>query len=293
MTFSWPVESAVPNGPQVTVRRHEVLLEDLRLGTVTVTPVGPHDPSPVIVTLGIMAHLDISEEQRFWLLADRLKRPVVAIDTPGWTVRGGALPTAVRARLRRGGFDWLARMLGTVIVEANPGVLDTSPSVLGYSLGASTGSALASDLTNRGARLRGLTLVEPVAVRRQSLVELGWRNLSDARHSRRYAVENNDVAWADPGNSRLPIPRAIELTLLVWAISRGEIPQTIHSLPANVPIMIISGERSTLSPMPAMHRLVIQLRRQGRAVDQHIVPGAHHALWNSLAQVDQIVERIV
>lgn len=293
MTYTQPMSSAVPNGPQVTVRRHEVLLDGLRLGTVTVTPIGPHDPSPLIVTLGIMAHLEITEEQRCWLLADRLKRPVVAIDTPGWTVRGGALPTAVRARLRRGGFDWLARMLGAVVIEANPDIIDLSPSVLGYSLGASTGSALASDLANRGAHLRGLTLVEPVAVRRQSLVELGWRNLRDARHSHRYAVENTDVAWAHRASSRPPVPRAVELGLLVWAISRGQIPQTVRSLPVDTPIMIISGERSTLAPMPAMHRLAIHLRRQGRTVEQHIVPDAHHALWNSLAQVDQIVERIV
>lgn len=293
MTTTPSMQASMPDGPQVTVRRHEVVLEGLRLGTLTVTPHGPHDPSPIIVTLGIMAHLDISEEQRFWLLADRLRRPVVAIDTPGWTRRGGALPASVRARLRRGGFDWLARMLGTVVVEANPGVLDARPSVLGYSLGASTGSALASDLTARGARLRGLTLVEPVAVRRQSLVELGWRNLRDARHNRRYAVENNDVAWACPAVSRPPVPRAIELGLLVWAISRGQIPQTVRSLPPSTPIMIISGELSTLAPISAMHRLVVQLRRQGRPVHQCVVPDAHHALWNSLPQVDQVVERIL
>lgn len=293
MTSTHPTHHAVPDGPDVRVHRHEVLLEGMRLGTLTVTPDGPHDPSPLIVTLGIMAHLNLAEEQRFWLLADRLRRPVVAIDTPGWTVRGGALPPAVRTRLRHGGFDWLARVLSDVVVEANPGILDSSPSVLGYSLGASTGSALAADLAQRGARLRGLTLVEPVAIRRQSLVELGWRNLRDARHSHQYAVENNDVAWAATRTHRIPLPRAVELSLLVWAISRGGIPQTVRSLPIDVPIMIISGGSSTLSPMPAMHRLAFQLRGQGRSVDQHVVAGAHHALWNSLPQVDQVVARIL
>ena len=284
-----------PSGPgsRVRVARDEVWVDGLRLGTTTVTPTGEHDSSPIIVTLGILAKLDTFEEQRFWLLADRLRRPVIALDTPGWTVRGGGLPHQVRRRLRRGGFDWLAHLLGDVVLRTNPGVLDLAPSVVGYSLGASTGSALAADITARGADLRGLSLIEPVAVRRQSLVELAWRNLRDARHSHRYAVENKDLAWAVSSGSRLPWPRAIELSLLVWAISRGHIPETVAGLPAKIPVTLVSGERSTLAPLPAIDRLAIGLRRSGHPVDQHTIPDAHHALWNSLAVVDRIADWIV
>lgn len=279
--------------PSVTVTRHDVERDGLRLGTVTVTPSGPLAGGPLVVTLGIMAHLEGMEVQRFRLLADLLQRPVIALDTPGWTRRGGALPPQVRARLRSGGFDWLGGLLGDVLLEINPEVLTGCPSVLGYSLGASTGSALAADLHHRGARLRGLTLVEPVAVREQSLVELAWRNLSDARHNKRYAVESSDVAWAaGPVGSR-PVPRGLDLGLLVWAISRGQIPQTLHALPVDVPIMVVSGDRSTLAPLFAMRRLVTALRRQGRTVDHHVVHGAHHALWNSLPHVARIADLII
>jgi len=279
--------------PTVTVTRHEVEREGLRLGTVTVQPVHATTPSPLVVTLGIMAHLEGMEVQRFRLLADRLQRPVIALDTPGWTRKGGALPTQVRHRLRQGGFDWLGGLLGDVLLEIHPEILVGSPSVLGYSLGASTGSALAADLHHRGARLQGLTLVEPVAVREQSLVELAWRNLSDARHSRRYHVESSDVAWATGPIGGRPVPRGLDLGLLIWAISRGQIPQTLHALPVDVPIMIISGDRSTLSPLFAVRRLVTALRRQGRPVDHHVVHGAHHALWNSLPHVARLADLIV
>lgn len=279
--------------PTVTVTRHEVVRDGLRLGTVTVHPANATSDSPLVVTLGIMAHLEGMEVQRFRMLADQLQRPVIALDTPGWTRRGGALPSQIRARLRSGGFDWLGGLLGDVLLEINPEVLAAPLSVLGYSLGASTGSALAADLHHRGATLRGLTLVEPVAVREQSLVELAWRNLNDARHSRRYSVESSDVAWAAGPVGTRPVPRGLDLGLLVWAISRGQIPQTLHALPVEVPLMIISGDRSTLSPLFAMRRLVTTLRRQGRPVDHHVVHGAHHALWNSLPHVARIADLII
>lgn len=275
------------------VTRDEVWLDGLRLETTTVTPTVPHDQSPLVVTLGIMARLDTFEEQRFRLLADRLNRPVIAIDTPGWTMGGGNLPSAVRARLRSGGFDWLARLLGDVVRHTEPQIAALGPSVLGYSLGASTGSALAAELVSTGAQLRGITLVEPVAMRRQTMPELTVRNLLDARHVHRYAVANNQLSWAVASDGPGPLPRAVDLLRLARAISRGQILETLRSVPVEVRIAVLSGELSILAPPPAVDRLVATLRHRGHQVDQHLIPQAHHALWNSLSVVDRIADTIL
>src|SRR5690606_23287031 len=102
-----PPGSLTDPADRVVLTRDETWVDGLRRGTTMVTPTTAHDPAPVVVTLGIMARLDTFEEQRFRLLADRLNRPVIAIDTPGWTMGGGSLPPRVRAKLRSGEFDWL------------------------------------------------------------------------------------------------------------------------------------------------------------------------------------------
>lgn len=287
-----PLSSPTDPTDRVSLTRNEVWVDGLRLATTTVTPTVDHDRSPLVVTLGIMARLDAFEEQRFRLLADRLNRPVIAIDTPGWTRGGGTLPSQVRARLRSGGFDWLAHLLRHALRRAEPGITDLTPSILGYSLGASTASALAHELVASGGQLRGVTLVEPVAIRRQTMPELTVRNLLDARHVRRYAMTNNQFPWAVTSAGPGPLPRATELLLLARAISHGQILHSLQSLPTEVPVVLVSGEHSTLVPKRAVSRFATTLQHPGRRVDQLIVPEAHHALWNSLPVVDRITDWI-
>jgi len=277
-----------PHDPVAAVERRDVWVDGVALAVVTATPEQVDDPAPLVVTLGILARLDDFEVQRFALLADLLGRPVVAVDTPGWVIGRGSLSGRVRRELRARDFTGLAALMADALVRAGPSLVTGELSVLGYSLGASTGSALAVELAARGAVVRAVDLVEPVAVRSQTMAELTWRNLADARHSGRYLAGNTDLEWAAGGRGDRVLINPVDIGLFAWAISRGGIRASLEELPMAVPIMIISGERSSLSPRRAVHRLAHQLAVPGRTVSVHVVPDAHHALWNSLTHVADI-----
>ncbi|MGD7708158.1 alpha/beta fold hydrolase [Microlunatus sp. Y2014] len=288
-----PAELAeCPPAPTARVVQTSVSVDGIWLQTTTATPVAVTDSSPLVVTLGILATLDRFEVQRFQMLADLLGRPVVALDTPGWSMGQAALPRRVREQLSTGGFAWLARLQADALCGAHPRSCEQRPSVLGYSLGASSGSALAVELADRSAELRGLTLVEPVALQRQNLAELGWRNVSDARHSGRYAAQSKGIDWAVAPTPPRTVPR-IGLGHMVWAISRGGLPATLSTLPREVPIELISGGASSLSPPDRVAELARDLRKDGHTVATHLVPDAHHALWNSLPHVAAVAKHIL
>lgn len=290
-----------PPEDQPRLNHRMLTLDGLRIGAVQIHPVRAEVTSPLVATLGIIAHLDSFEVTRFQLLSQLLSRPVIALETPGWMLRRGALPSPIRNELRRGHFARFADLLTRSLLELDPQLIRRGPSVLGYSLGASTAAALAADLAAHGARLRGLTLVEPVAIRKQSIAELTWRNVRDALHSHHYSLPGepeadgatpSPPAVSNPWRAR-PLPRALALGRLVLAMSRGRIPQTLATVPTEVPLMIISGGASMLAPDAAVRRLMIQLQQQGRSVNHHVVDGAHHALWNSESVVRDVAEHIL
>ncbi len=277
-----------PRLPQASVHHQEVGVGRVRLATITATPTQVSDPAPLVVTLGILARLDDVEVQRFALLADLLGRPVVALDTPGWLVGRGGMPAAVRHDLRRRDFAPLAALMADALHAARPDLVTATLSVLGYSLGASTGSALAAELVRRGATLRAIDLIEPVAVRPQTMAELTWRHVAEARHGGTSDRHTDALDWTATRVGRPPLISPLDVGLLAWAISRGGIRASLEPLPLDVPVTIVSGELSSLSPTRAVHRLARHLAADGRPVSVHVVPGAHHALWNSLTHVADI-----
>ncbi|MFX4271444.1 hypothetical protein ACQBAR_12630 [Propionibacteriaceae bacterium Y1685] len=274
--------------PTAHIHHHTIRRNGLLLGVCTITPARTSRP-PMIMTLGILARLDPFEVQRFRLLADLLQRQIIALETPGWMRPGQRLPASARQALTHGDFTEMAELMVAALDEAVPGLTDQTVSLLGYSLGASTGSAIAATLAARGTTLERITLVEPVATGRQSLVGLGLRNTADGVRNRRYLKESKQVEWAARSTPVRMVRRGwVDLGLFTWALSRGGIQKSLNSIDTSVGVKIITGERSRMAGGRATEELVEQLRSTGRSVEWDTIADSHHGLWLSLPRVAEV-----
>lgn len=191
---------------------------------VTVIDGGNAQPT-LVSTLGAFSRLDPFETDRYQRLAALQERRIAIVETPGWT-KGTKLDRIARAELRAGRFTSIGRAMGesaATVVGLEPG---SEASVLGYSLGCSTATAMAAWFVDRGIRLRHLTLVEPVALTPRTpsrLVAVNtWEGLFSARHLRENRALD-DLPKSSAANfgdtRRLPDPLH-----LLWALSRGRLP---------------------------------------------------------------------
>ncbi|MDN5727861.1 MAG: hypothetical protein L0G99_18310, partial [Propionibacteriales bacterium] len=218
-----------------------------------------------------------------------MQRQIIALETPGWMRPGQRLPATARRALTHGDFTEMAELMTDALDEAVPGLLDQPVSLLGYSLGASTGAAIAATIAARGTTLERITLIEPVAAGRQSLVTLGWRNTADGVRNRRYLKESKEVAWATRSTPVRLVRRGwVDLGLFTWALSRGGIQSALDTIDTAVGVKIITGERSHMAGGRSTEELIAHLRATGREVEWHTVADSHHGLWLSLPRVAEI-----
>lgn len=257
---------------------------------------GGEDQPPLVSTLGAFSRLDPFETDRYQRLAALQHRRIAVVETPGWT-KGTRLDRIALAELRRGEFGAIGRRMGESAATV-AGLERGSPvSVLGYSMGCSTATAMATWFADQGIGVRHLTLVEPVALtaRRPAVLMAcnTWEGVFSAKHLR----ENRGVAeiptpsaasWGD--RRRLPEPLH-----LLWALSRGRLAEQVTGLARRTPglgVTLIRGGASRLVSRTAVQDLAAALRAAGTTVDVRVVTGAHHALWHSRPMVGQLADAI-
>lgn len=262
---------------------------------VTVIDGGNAQPT-LVSTLGAFSRLDPFETDRYQRLAALQERRIAIVETPGWT-KGTKLDRIARAELRAGRFTSIGRAMGesaATVVGLEPG---SEASVLGYSLGCSTATAMAAWFVDRGIRLRHLTLVEPVALTPRTpsrLVAVNtWEGLFSARHLRENRALD-DLPKSSAANfgdtRRLPDPLH-----LLWALSRGRLPEQVTALARRTPglgVTLIRGGSSQLVRKKDIRALGAVLRALGADVELRVVTGAHHALWHSRPMVGRLAEAI-
>ncbi|WP_432558272.1 hypothetical protein [Granulicoccus sp. GXG6511] len=262
---------------------------------VTMIDGGAERPT-LVSTLGAFSRLDPFETDRYQRLAALQHRRIAIVETPGWT-KGTKLDRTAREELRKGHFAGVGRSMGQAVAAVAD--LDTgSPvSVLGYSMGCSTATAMAHWFAREGVPVCHLTLVEPVAItpRHPSVLfaRNSWEGLFSAKHLR----ENHGLAeiptpslasWGD----RRRIPEPLHL---LWALSRGRLAEQVTALARSAPglaITLIHGSASRLVSKKDLRRLSAALLGLGVRVQVQTVGGAHHALWHSRPTVDRLAQAI-
>lgn len=278
MTRPIPHHTSVPGHPGVTV-------------------VDGGDAQPTLVsTLGAFSKLDPFETDRYQRLAALQQRRIAIVETPGWT-KGTSLDRLARQELRAGQFTSIGRAMGESVAAVVDLETGSDVSVLGYSLGCSTATAMATWFVEQGLRLRHLTLVEPVALTPRTPSRLlavnTWEGLFSAKHlreNRALAEIPKSSTWSFGDRRRLPEPLH-----LLWALSRGRLPEQVTALARSTPglgVTLIRGGSSQLVRKEDVRALGAVLRGLGADVELRVVTGAHHSLWHSRPMVGRLAEAI-
>lgn len=262
---------------------------------VTVLDGGSQAPT-LISTLGAFSRLDPFETDRYQRLAAAQHRQVAVVETPGWT-KGTRLGRTAREQLRTGNFHAIGTSMGEAVVSAAHLEPGAEVSVLGYSMGCSTATAMALWYAENGLRVRHLTLVEPVALVAMNPTELVARNTWEGLFARRHLQENHHLAEIPtPSLAHLGDRRRLPDPLrLIWALSRGRLAEAVCEVALACPglaVTLIRGGSSRLVDHRAVRALAASLRELGATVDTRIVVGGHHALWHSRPTVGRLAEAI-
>lgn len=261
---------------------------------------GNDEDTTFLVTLGHRAHVEQFEMQRLRVLACALRARLVVVETPGFGNARSRLTRPERRALRRGDFTVLGRRilaaaLHSVDAEGPSGRLG----LLGYSLGASTGTAMAkiANTAESGPRIDTIVLVEPVALHRWGALELWRASRREDLVTQQYLDETATVPSAVQPWDRRPgeevlTRRAIDMTTMVSALRRPSLPLDLMAATGSVThpvrrVVLIQGDASALS----LHRdglnLVRSLADRRVPVDFLRVPGTH-AFWHSLPRVEEL-----
>ncbi|HUO37168.1 MAG TPA: alpha/beta fold hydrolase [Mycobacterium sp.] len=253
----------------------------------------PDAPRQVLLFMGFLACIEPFELQRFALLADIWDAQVTVVDTPGCGYGPARLSRQERRGLRRGDFTPVARRMVETALDSNARLGSNPVTLVGFSMGAS----IAAAATTTGlVTVEHAVLVEPVAIRRWSLVSLLRATRGEDRVLDEYVVRNTAFADSvDPLPRREdPAPRTSQTDLahLGYALSRGRMTADLrcgHRL-HSFSVQLVHGARSRLSPVADVSRLATACRDAGIDTTDIPVPG-RHALWHSLPDVARLARR--
>lgn len=262
---------------------------------VRVSTVEAHQPvRTCIAAMGFGAWLEPFEDQRFLLVAQRLRARVVVVETPGLGETPSHATGRERLALLHGDYGPLARrMLRSAL--AVTGGEDEETHLLGYSMGASVAAEMAA--AGLVAKPASLTLVEPVAAQAWNPVELGRAVLHEGAVVDRYLSETAGVAGAcgpfdRAAHESRPSRSLLDQALLPMALCWGRLGRSIDAYARfGGPLFVIRGRDSLLSRGAAVSRLVQRAARQGVDARETIVPGGH-GLWQSLPRVERLADTL-
>lgn len=250
-----------------------------------------------LVVQGIQSWIETFEMQRFQLIARTLSARLVIVEVPGFGVAGSRLLPDERRALLTGDFGPLAtRMFEAATSVLEDGGRDEPLSFLGYSMGASLASTMATVAATRRHDVEVLVLVEPVALHRWKLRELVAATRREDRWIADYVATNDLVPdaegpWDQRPGVRPPTKRRRDLLVLGSALRHGGLAEQLLVLPtAPQHVIMVRGNRSALSEA-AYAPILAALRQRGIDATELVVPG-HHAFWHSLPAVAAMTQRV-
>ena len=254
-----------------------------------------------LVAMGYGGSIEPFELQRFRLLAGELAARLVVVETPGCGLPGTGLTWGERwSLLAWSSFRPVARRMLDAAVGAAPDLLAEPSSgggdglgVIGYSLGTSTGTAMATEIRRRTGRpVTALVLVEPVAGRRWRSRDLIAATRAEDSLVDHALATNQDVPGAvEPWDRRQdgaepPVRHEPDMTLLANALRAGRLPGQVAATGVGR-VIIVRGRSSRLSLEVSCAQIAAAARASGARVDEFVMAGTH-GLWHSLPSVARL-----
>lgn len=250
-----------------------------------------------VVVQGFQSWIETFEMQRFQLIARTLRARLIIVEVPGFGVAGSRLLPSERRALLAGDFAPLAtRMFEAATSMLGDDDRDEPVSFLGYSMGASLASAMATVAATRHRDVDVLVLVEPVALHRWKLRELVAATRREDRWIADYVATNDmvpdaEAPWDQRPGVRPPTKRRRDLLLLGSALRYGGLAEQLLTPPAAPQrVIMVRGNRSALSGA-AYAPIIAALRQRGIDATELVMPG-HHAFWHSLPAVEVMTQHV-
>lgn len=227
------------------------------------------------------------------MLAAAFDQPVLLVEIPGMSHYGDALPGRVRRQMMTGDVSEWAELMVRYQVAALRALgvgVPTTVDVLGYSTGCSLGVA-ALNSWSRQARVRSVSLVEPVATLSRNLLKLELANVADVLRQPATYRTNHRHDWvmrARRRQLREPWVRygPVDLVAIAQVLAQPHLPGDLP-LDGSVTVNLVRGERSDLCDALSFGALHESAPSSGVTVD---VLGLGHPLWHSFPVLEQLVQ---
>jgi len=287
---------AVPPRPQVPVR--QLTLRPAGVAPLDALIATPEECRGVLVYFpGFNTPLGPWEMAKCAHLADVTGLTVVLTEIPGMSRFGAPIPKAVRKDMLAGRIESWTELNLTYVAEAmrdvrNPDFMQ----VLGFSTGCSLAVGALPVLATWGP-IKGLNLVEPVAISRRNLASLQAHNIADLGRMPAALATNTGHDWvmtARKAHSREPSVRYTPIDLLAIGqvlATEGLLKQL---LAADLDrCALVRGARSSLCRQSDFDHLDHMLTRRGVPGPTITVEGLGHQLWHSFPMVVQLTKAML
>ncbi|MFT4217968.1 MAG: hypothetical protein QM619_12415 [Micropruina sp.] len=226
------------------------------------------------------------------MLADAFGEPVLVTEIPGMSRFGDALPARIRKRMLRGEIEAWAELMGDYQLAALENAGRGVPACVDL-IGYSTGCSLAVAALRRWqavARVRSVTLIEPVATLSRNLLTLEWHNLADVLRQPASYATNHAHGWvmrARRRQLREPWVRygPVDLVAIAQVLGQPHLPGDLP-LDGSLIVNLVRGERSDLCRRDAFRALHVSAPEAGVTIE---VAGLGHPLWHSFPVLDAVV----
>ncbi len=226
------------------------------------------------------------------MLAHSFGQPVLVVEIPGMSHYGDALPGRVRKQMMNGDVGGWAELLVDYQLAALQALgleVPTTVDLLGYSTGCSLGVA-AFEGWSEHARVRSVSMVEPVATLSRNLLQLELHNVADVLRQPASYKTNHRHDWvmrARRRQLREPWVRygPVDLVAIAQVLAQPQLPAGLP-LDGSVIVNLVRGTRSDLCDAESFAGLHRSAPSNGVTVD---VVGLGHPLGHSFPVLEQLV----
>lgn len=285
--------------PSTTVRKLTVRPPGLSapLDALVATP---QNATGVLVYFpGFNTPLGPWESAKCQLIAQASGMNVVVTEIPGMSRFGDAIPKAIRRdMLAERTHSWAELNLHYVVSALGTAGVDAPSHVraLGYSTGCSLAAA-ALPLLDEWAPVVGLSLVEPVAISRRSLVGLHVDNMTEIGRQPATYRTNRPHDWVMSARRRQiwepPVRYGpVDLIAIATVLAAPGLMEAATEIGLNR-CELARGERSSLCRRHDFETLDALLVERGVSGPTLTVTGLGHPVWHSFPAIVPLVEAML
>ena len=285
--------------PNVDVVRHTLRPRGglAKLDAFLATPANPQ--GTLFYFPGFNTPLGRWEQAKCQYLAAATGLQVVITEIPGMSRYGASIPRAVRVDMMHGKVSsWAELNLRYVeaALEASGMARPAQVHVLGYSTGCSLATAALPTLTEWGP-IRGLNLVEPVAISRRNIMSLHAHNMLDLGRMPVALATNLGHDWVmrayngERRNTRVKYG-PVDLLAIATVLAGDDLRQRLEHI-AVQRCALVRGARSSLCRQRDFDLVDASLAERGIPGPTITVENLGHQLWHSFPTVTALAHAML